>query len=106
MKKLLALLTATVAFGLLPSVSQATCSATGEIPRVSVSGVTNISVRLSTPGSTTFSFTTTVANVISAALAAQASHQRVTVVGNAGACGAVVGGLSAGGTVVSITVAP
>ena len=108
MKKLLALLTATAAFSLLPSVSQANCAATGEIPRVFVTaaGSVNIGVRLSNPGSTFFNFTTTAPSVINAALIAQSSHQRVVVVGNAAACGAVVGGLSAGGTVISITVAP
>ena len=109
MKRVLTALVVTAALGMLPSVSEALCSATGEVPRIFISAaVVNIGVRASAPGSIFFNFTTPVANqaVISAALAAQASHQRVTIVGAAAACGAVVGGLSAGGAVVSIITAP
>ncbi len=111
MKKLLTLLTATAAFGLLPSVSQAACVATGTIPRVFVvvGGVTNIGVRANGAPATFFNFTTTNATVIDTALIAEASHITVTVAGSAGACGAVVGGqggVSAGGVVTSILVSP
>src|SRR5215470_13367219 len=98
MKKLLTLLAVTVAFGLLPSISQATCSATGTIPRVFVfnGGLSaNIGVRANSPGTTFFNFTTTNATIINTALVAEASHMTVTVSGNAAVCGAVVGGLSA-----------
>lgn len=120
MKKLIALLTTTVALGVLPSVSQAQivppdlpilgCSATGEIPRVFVpaAGNAQIDVRTSTPGSVTTRFTTADPELIDAALNAQSSHERVTVVrlGFPSPCGPAVGGLSAGGNATSITVAP
>ena len=109
MRKLLALLTATVAFGLLPSASWAVCTASGEISRISAnpgSLASSFYVRASTPGSVSFLFVTTDSKIIDAALNAQASHMRVTVTGSATACGAVVGGSSAGGTVTRITTAP
>ena len=109
MKKLLALLTATAAFGLLPSVSWAVCTASGEISRISINpGGINSSfyVRASTPGSVSVLFATTDGKVVTAALTAQASHMRVTVTGNAAACGAVVGGSSTGGFVNTMTTAP
>ena len=119
MKKLIAVLTTTVALGVLPAVSQAQvidplpilgCSATGEIPRVFVpaSGNALIDVRTSTPGSVTTQFTTADPELIDAALNAQSSHERVTVVrlGFPSPCGPVVNGLSAGGTITNITVAP
>ena len=106
MKKFLVLLTAAVTFSLLPTVSQASCVATGQIARVFVtaSGTTNIGVRIGSPGSTFYNFTTTVSSIITAALIAQASHQTVTVSGNAATCSAPAGGLSTGGAVVSLTV--
>lgn len=107
MKKVLVLLTVAVAFGLLPSISQANCVANGTIPRLIVtSPSTQISVRLNFPGATTFLFVTADDTFIQAAAAAEASHVNVTVIGNAAACGAVVGGASAGGTVTQITVSP
>ncbi len=107
MKKLLILLAATAAFSLLPSLSQASCVASGTIPRVSItSAVTTLSVRLSGAAATTFNFTTTNASFINAALVAQSSHSHVLVLGNAAACGPVTGGISAGGDVVSIIVSP
>jgi hypothetical protein len=124
MKQLMTMLTAIVALGTLPSLSQAEieplslplplpilgCSATGEIPRVFVpaAGDALIDVRTSAPGSVTYRFQSANANIINAALNAQASHERVTVVriGFPSPCGAVVGGLSAGGVASSITVAP
>ena len=71
-------------------------------------GTSTIGVRTSTPGSTTFRFTTTDQKVINAALAAQSSHMRVTINGGseASVCGMVVGSVSAGGTVASIVAAP
>jgi hypothetical protein len=108
MKKLLVLLTTAAAFSLLPAVSQATCIVSGEIPRINVasSAVSSIGVRASAPGSIFFNFTTTSVAVLNTAAVAQASHERVTVVGNAASCGAVVGGVSAGGGVLSILVSP
>jgi hypothetical protein len=115
MKKLMAIFTATVALGVLPSASQAQvqilgCSATGEIPHVFVpaGGNAQIDVRTSTPGSVTTRFNTADPKLINAALNAQSSHERVTVVraGFPVGCGLAVNGLSAGGTASSITVAP
>lgn len=115
MKKLIAVLTTTVALGALSAVSQAqiaigtACSATGEIPRVFVPAVGNaeIDVRDSTPGSVTARFTTADPELIDAALNAQSSHERVTVARvPLPPCGAPVNGLSAGGNASSITVAP
>ena len=107
MKKLLVLLTATAAFGLLPSVSWAVCVASGEISRISTNpGNCNFFVRSSNPGSVSFFFTSVIDKVCTAAVTAQASHMRVTVTGNAAACGGVVGGISAGGAVNTITTAP
>ena len=108
MKKLLALLTVTAAFSLLPSVSQANCNASGTIPRIFVvaGGVVNIGVRSNGAGTTFFNFTTTNQSVIDAALNAESSHMHVLIAGNAPVCGAIVGGLSAGGTVLSILVSP
>ena len=108
MKKLLVLLTTAAAFSLLPAVSQALCIQTGEIPRINVasSAVSSIGVRASNPGSTFFNFTTTSVAVLNTAAAAQASHERVTITGNAAVCGPVVNGVSAGGGVISILVAP
>jgi hypothetical protein len=109
MRKLLALLTTIVAFGLLPSASWAVCTASGEISRISAnpgSVVTSFYVRASAPGAVSYLFGTIDAKVIDAALSAQASHMRVTVTGSATVCGAVAGGSSAGGTVTNITTAP
>ena len=107
MKKLLALLTVAAAFGMLASVSQANCIASGEISRISTNpGNCNFFVRTSTPGSVSFLFASVDDKVCAATVTAQASHMRVTVTGNAAACGAVSGGISAGGTVITITTAP
>jgi hypothetical protein len=109
MKKLLALLTAIAAFGLLPSVSWAVCVASGEISRVSVNvntGVHSFFVRTSTPGSASFLFNTSDQSVVTAAFTAQASHMRVQVTGSASECGAAVNGIRGGGTVTLITTAP
>jgi hypothetical protein len=109
MKKFLALLTATAAFGMLPSVSWAVCVASGEISRISVNPgaiTSSFFVRASAPGSVSVLFTTTDDKVVTAALTAQASHMRVTVTGNAAVCGAVVGGIRAGGSVNTVTTAP
>ena len=108
MKKLLVLLTTAAAFSLLPAVSQALCIQTGEIPRINVasSAVSSIGVRASNPASIFYNFTTTSVAVLNTAAAAQASHERVQVIGAAASCGAVVGGVSAGGGVISILVSP
>ena len=109
MKKLLTLFTATVAFSLLPSVSQAVCVSSGHITRASVApgpGPSTFAVRSSTPGSISFLYLTADAKVLDAALSAQASHARVQVTGALAACGGVIGGSSAGGPVTNIVVAP
>ena len=106
MKKQFAVLMATITLSLLPTLSHAQCVATGQISRtfvVPTPGLTNIGVRSSDPGSTFFNFTTSNLAIITAAVTAEASHKTVTMTGNAAACGPVVGGLSAGGTVVNIT---
>jgi len=86
MKKSLALFAAITACGLLPSGSQAACTAFGTIPRVFVQpAVTNIGVRSNAPGTIFFNFTTNNLAFITAALAAEASHLTVQVAGNAAA---------------------
>lgn len=108
MSKLITCLAATMMCGLLPSVSQAVCTADGTIPRVFVvpGGVTNIGVRDNGAGTVFFNFTTTNVAVISAAVTAESSHMTVRIVGNAAACSAPVGGLSNGGTVLQMLVSP
>jgi len=109
MRKLLTQAMAAAAFSLLvPSVSHAACFATGTIPRVfvQVGAATHIGVRDNGAATVFFDFTTTNAAVISAAIAAEASHMTVTIGGSAAACGVVVGGLSAGGAVVNMLVSP
>ena len=109
MKELLTLLAATVALiSLLPSASEAACIATGTVPRVNISGSSDSSVGVRDNGASTtfFNFTTSNAKLINAALVAEASHITVQVVGNAASCGPVIGGVSAGGAIVSILVSP
>jgi hypothetical protein len=109
MKKLFLCALAVVACGLSASAAQALCNVVGEISRVSVNpgGVqSSFYVRTSNPGSTSFLFNTIDIKIITAALSAQASHERVLVTGNATTCGAVVSGSSFGGSVNSITTAP
>jgi hypothetical protein len=108
MKKLLALFTATAAFSLLPSVSQANCVRNGTVPRVFVvaGGVTNIGVRANGADPIFYNFTTTNSVIIDTALIALANHVQVQVTGNAAACSAPVGNVSGGGTVLNILVAP
>ena len=109
MKKLLTLLAATVAFSsLLPSVSQAICVATGTIPRIFIptAGPTAVGVRDNGAATTFFNFSATSAVVITAALVAEANHITVQVVGNAAACGPVIGGVSQGGAIINILVSP
>ena len=70
-------------------------------------GNAEIDVRTSAPGSVTTRFTTADPELIDAALNAQSSHERVTVVREPlPGCGAPVGGLIAGGTATRIIVAP
>jgi len=98
-----------VACGLSASAAQALCIVSGEITRISVNpgGVqSSFYVRASNPGSISFLFTTIDTKIITAALSAQASHERVQVTGNATSCGAVVNGSSFGGTVNTVTTAP
>ncbi len=117
MKKLFAILTAITSIGMLPSVSQASCNQVGEIVRVSVSplilvlGSSFIDLRQSAPNSITYRFATSDVKVIEAITSAAASHMQVAIFGGGagllgGPCGAVVGGLSAGGLIESITLAP
>jgi len=109
MRKLLKLAIAATAFSLpVPLVAHATCTATGTIPRVFVqsASLTNIGVRANAPGSVFFNFTTSNTAVIAAAVTAEASHMTVSIGGAAAACGPVIGGVSAGGTVINMTVSP
>jgi len=90
----------------------ALCLATGEITRILVAPgpldnlTTQFHVRPSTPGSNTISFTTGDSRVTSVVAAAQASHERVRVTGANSACSAPSNGLSGGGSIVSVIVAP
>lgn len=112
MKKLLLSVAAVSAFAMSSSSAFAVCVAQGEITRILVNPgpidpfVTTIWVRPSNPGSTTFQFTTGDGRVTSAAAAAQASHERVRVNGAAGVCSVPSLGLSQGGNIISIIVAP
>jgi len=109
MRKLFTMVMAAAGFCLLlPSVSRAACNATGTIPRVfvQVGGLTNIGVRDNGANTVFFNFTTTNTAVINAAIAAEASHMTVAISGSAAACGPVIGGLSAGGTVTAMLVSP
>ncbi len=106
MKKLLVLLAVAAALA-LPSMSRAACVRVGAIPRVLIqSAATAVDVRANSPGSTTFRFTTADDTLIHAAVVAELNHANVSVTGNAASCGAVVGGLSAGGTIQQMTVSP
>jgi hypothetical protein len=106
MKKMLVLLMVAGSFGLLPSISQAMCTAVGAIPRVTVASVTTVQVRSNSPGSVTFSFVTADDTFIHAAVVAEQTHANVTVMGSATTCGAVLRGVSAGGTINQIIVSP
>jgi hypothetical protein len=109
MKKYLFLLTLVAVFGIETAVCHATCVASGEISRVSVnpgSVTSSFYVIESTPDEPSYSFETTDGKVVSAVLAAQASHMTVQVTGGAGSCGTVMSGVIAGGTVVTFTTAP
>jgi hypothetical protein len=109
MRKSFTLAMAAVAFNLLvPAVSHANCAASGTIPRVfvQVGALTHIGVRDNANNTVFFDFTTTNTAVISAAIATEASHMTVQIVGSASSCGAVVNGLSAGGNVVAMLVSP
>ena len=109
MKRYCLLTLTVVVCGVGVSIAQAACVATGEISRVSVNPGTVASsfyVRTSTPGSASMLFASNDEKVMTAALSAQASHERVQVTGNATACGAVASGVSLGGAVVAIITAP
>lgn len=113
MKKLPFVFFAAITMPLLPTVSSASCIATGAIPKISLDtgGSANIGVRSNAPGSTYFNFTLNVldfprAGLLNLAAAAEASHVTVTVEGSATTCGAVVSGQSAGGNVKSIIMSP
>lgn len=108
MRKLLTLATSAGLSLLLPLGAHANCVATGTIPRVFVqnSGGTHIGVRDNNTGTVFYDFATTNTAIISAAVAAEASHVSVLITGNAFACGAPVGGLSAGGVVLNMLVSP
>jgi len=112
MRKLVLSVAAGFAFVTMSSSAWATCVATGEITRLLVapgsidSLTTTVWVRSSAPGSLTLSFTTGDPRVTSAASAAQAGHERVTIAGGNGVCTASSLGLATGGNIISITVAP
>ena len=96
--------------GLGVSTAQAVCTGTGEIPRVIVTAgntAATFSVRASTGGGGGYTFSSSDPKVLAAVLSAQASHERVTVVGDAPICPFVVFGTPIpAGTVVSVTIAP
>ena len=108
MRRLLTLATSAGLSLLLPLGAHAACVATGTIPRVfvQVGAPTHIGVRDNGTGTVFFDFATTNVAVISAAVAAEASHVSVLITGDAAACGTPVNGLSAGGTVVNMLVSP
>jgi hypothetical protein len=107
MTRLSILLAATAVSALLPSAAAAVCGTIGTIPRISLTTtVATITVRANTPGTITYVFTTTHGGFLTAAVAAQASHETVYVTGNASSCGAVAGGASAGGAMTGLIVAP
>ena len=109
MKKIVSLLVTFVAFGLLTSVSHATCVASGEISRVSVnpdSVSSSFYVITSTPQQPSYGYFTTDIKIVNAALTAQASHMTVTATGSAASCPPPSGGVINGGTVITLTTAP
>jgi len=110
MKKLLTLLVITAAFSLLPSVSQAFCTATGGVPGVFVrpGGVaTNIGVRSNRPAGAFFNFTSTDSKIITTALVSASTHTTVQINGDAATCPQVnAQNFIAGGNIVSILVNP
>ncbi len=105
MRKLGILLVA-IAACTLPSVSFAVCTAIGTVPTMTITTFAEIGVRGNGPGTTLVRFTTTNANFIAAALAAQASHQNVTVTGNAQSCTAGPPGLINGGAITRFAISP
>ena len=107
MTKLSVLLAAAAAGSLLPTVTFAACVATGTIPRISLTtSAATVAVRANAPGTISFVFTTTHPGFLASALAAQSSHQQVSVTGGAAACGAPAGGASTGGSITAMVVAP
>jgi hypothetical protein len=109
MEKIVGLLVAFVAFGLLTSVSHATCVASGEISRISVNpdGVfSSFYVITSTPQRPSYAYFTTDIKIVNAALTAQASHMTITATGSVASCPSPSGGIINGGTVITLTTAP
>lgn len=110
MKKLLTLLAIVATVTLLPSVSQANCTAKGGVPGVFVQRgavATNIGVRTNRPVGNFFNFTTTDSKLITTALAAATTHTTVLVTGDATVCSPLnAQGFIAGGNVLSILVNP
>jgi hypothetical protein len=110
MKKLLTLLAIAATVTLLPSVSQANCTATGGVPGVYVQRgavATNIGVRTNRPVGNFFNFTTTDSKLITTALAAATTHTTVLITGDAATCPPVnAQNYIAGGNIVSILVNP
>jgi hypothetical protein len=110
MKKSLNLLAIVAVVTLLPSVSQAFCTATGGVPGVFVrpGGIaTNIGVRTNRPIGDFVNFQTTDVKLINTALAAATTHTTVQINGDATTCPlANAQGFVAGGNIVSILVNP
>lgn len=109
MKKFVALLTTVLTIGLLTSAGHATCVASGEISRVSVNPGGTFSsflVITSTPAQPSYAYFTTDVKIISAAIAAQASHMTVTTTGGAASCPPPSSGYIYGGVVNTFTTAP
>jgi hypothetical protein len=100
---------AVAAVAMFSSSAFAVCPGIGEVTRVSVlpgAGATQIWVRQSSPIAPTFAFTTTDAKVVSGAVAAQGSHERVRVIGSATTCPPASLNLVPGGNVNEFVIAP
>lgn len=107
MKKLFLSAAAVSAMALSSSAAFAVCPAQGEVTKVRLNAaLTEIWVRPSTTNVPTIAFTTNNDRLTSAAVAAQGSHERVRVLGAAANCTAPVNGLSQGGVLNEMVVAP
>ncbi|WP_394753835.1 hypothetical protein [Crenothrix sp.] len=109
MKKLFTLLTIIATLTLLPSVSQAFCTATGGVPGVFLQRgavATNVGVRTNRIGPLV-NFTTSDSKLITTALAAATTNTTVLVAGDASSCPPLnAQGFINGGNIVSILVNP
>ena len=108
MKKFLMTAGAVSAFALSSSSAFAICTAQGEVTKVTLApgAPTQIWIRPSNSNANTINFTSLDARVTSGAVAAQGSHERVRVYGNATQCSAPSLGLQQGGDVTQMLIAP